>query len=602
MAEFHPQEPEELWRDGDTRPSNETELLFRKTLEIALADKPWIVIQNLVVQAFDRVGSREIDFLVIDPRRGMVVIEVKGGDYQFSPRFGWHRPTDDPDDPEVFTRGAPKQASTAMFHLVNYIAARLLHDASRPPYLHGWLVALPDAEIKQSTLPPEAQGHVIDAKHCRDPQRLAADIDDLLGALELKFGSVVCGEDSCMGEITRQHILPSMQVRFAVRDDIRHARTIENDAMRPVRLVMDAAHEMDRLLVRGHPGTGKTFATLHRASRDLREGKRVLVLCFNIPLAASLTARLRAQPVRAETPPGEIRERQCVVARIFALAENAARHASPSPALPPASDGPAYYAALLGELAAAARAGAFGRFDSVIVDEGQDFSPAMLDALDALAGFGCEGKTRLALFHDPDQRLYDGASERELCARFGQPLVLRENLRNSRTITEFLRTLDPARLGGLTAPPSVRRGQPVVVWEYAHGDTAAQLQAIERIVQHLTEAEDVADNDIALLSPFTYARSSLAGVQNIRGLPILSLEAAARRGPDAPPCLRHETLHRFKGLEAPAVILHDVAGGGRNVSFEAILTACSRAQHALYVLRSSNYAGGAALPVQGELP
>ena len=96
---------------------------------------------------------------------------------QFSPRFGWHRPTGDPEKPELFKRGAPKQASTAMFHLVNFLSARLLHDPARPPYLHGWLVALPDAEIQQSTLPPEAQGHVLDAKHCRDPQRLAADIE-----------------------------------------------------------------------------------------------------------------------------------------------------------------------------------------------------------------------------------------------------------------------------------------------------------------------------------------------------------------------------------------------------------------------------------------
>ncbi len=591
-------EPEELWREGETRPSNETELLFRHTLEQALADKPWIVIQNLVVQAMDRVGSREIDFLVIDPTRGFVVIEVKGGDYQFSPRFGWHRPTGDTEKPELFKRGAPKQASTAMFHLVNYLAARLLHDAARPPYLHGWLVALPDAEIQQSTLPPEAQGHVLDAKHCRDPQRLAADIDDLLSALAANFANVVCGEDSCMGEVTHRHILPSMQVRFAVRDDIRHARVIENDAMRPVRLVMDAAHEMNRLLVRGGPGTGKTFASLHRASRDLREGKRVLVLCFNIPLAASLTARLGARPVRADTTPEEIRGRQCVVARIFALAESAAAHADRPVQLPSAQDAAAYYPALLAQLATAARAGIFGRFDSVIVDEGQDFSAAMLDALEALVPEGA----RIALFHDPNQRLYDGVDEPVLRSRFGSPLVLSENLRNSATITAFLRTLDPVRLDGLRAPPSVRRGQPVVVWEYPEDSPRAQIHAIDRIARHLVEEEDVRDSDIALLSPFTFARTALADVGAIRGLPLLSLEAAARLGPDAPPCLRHETLHRFKGLEAPAVILHDVAGSSRNVSFEAILTACSRAQHALYILRSSSYAGTAPLPVQGELP
>ncbi|MFM1822948.1 MAG: hypothetical protein RI967_1214, partial [Planctomycetota bacterium] len=54
--------------------------------------------------------------------------------------------------------------------------------------------------------------------------------------------------------------------------------------------------------------------------------------------------------------------------------------------------------------------------------------------------------------------------------------------------------------------------------------------------------------------------------------------------------------------EAPAVILHDVRGAAENVSYEAILTGASRARNALYILRSSDYAGGAALPVQGALP
>ena len=49
------------------------------------------------------------------------------------------------------------------------------------------------------------------------------------------------------------------------------------------------------VLLVGPPGTGKTYASLYRASRDLAEGRRVLTLCFNIPLAASLTARLGAQ-------------------------------------------------------------------------------------------------------------------------------------------------------------------------------------------------------------------------------------------------------------------------------------------------------------------
>ena len=242
--------------------------------------------------------------------------------------------------------------------------------------------------------------------------------------------------------------------------------------------------------------------------------------------------------------------------------------------------------------------GELGRFDSIVVDEGQDFSQPMLRALDALMA----GGARVAFFADENQRLYASTPRTELVARFGQPLVLRENLRNSGSITAFLRDLDPERLPGLHAPPSARGGQPVVVWEYPQGDDAAQVKAIERIVRHLHIGEDVRLEDIAILSPFRLERTCLAKAETLAGIPVLPLEKAVRRGPDEVPCLRWETLHRFKGLEAPVVILHDVSGSGPNVEYEPILTACSRAQHALFVLRSSSYAGSARLPVQGELP
>lgn len=593
MAEFFPREPDEIWPEGAERPSNEPELVFRRQLEAALEGKPWFVLQNLVVQAPDRVGCREIDFLVIDPERGFIVIEVKGGDYRFTPELGWFRQVEDdarPDSP-----GVAKQASGAMYHLVRFIASKILHPVPRPPYLHGWLAALVDAEVVSDSLPPEAQGHVLDAKRCRDAGRLLADIEDLFSALAATYPHVACGPDSCMGEVTTRHLLHAMRSRLAVRDEIRNRRIVEHELLRPVRGIMDAAHGIDRLLVEGYPGTGKTFAALHRAGLDLEMDRRTLVLCFNVPLAASLTAQLRAKPVRADTPLDELRERRCVCARFHALAACAA---AGRPGLPPESAGQAYFDALAAALADRAAQGDLGRFDSIVVDEGQDFSPAMLRALDALAA----GGARVAFFHDPNQRLYASTPRAELEARFGQPLVLRENLRNSGSITEFLRSLDPARLAGLHAPPSARSGQEVVVWEYPQGDSAAQIKAIERILRHLHLAEDVRLEDIAVLSPFRLERTCLAGVEALAGYPIAPLEQAVRRRPEDPPCVRWETLHRFKGLEAPAVILHDVSGGGANVEYEPILTACSRAQHALFVLRSSNYAGGARLPVQGALP
>ena len=599
VATFVPAIPDEIWPEGATRPSNEPELAFRRMLEAALVERPWTVVQNLLVQDPDRVGTREIDFLVIDPTRGMLVIEVKGGDYRFDPTNGWHR--------RVGTqirrdgRGAPKQAIAAMYALVNLLASQALHDKTHPPYLHGWLIATPDIEIRADSLPPDAQGHVLDSRVSNEPARLLANIEDLFNALAARYPEVTCGADSCVPELVARHILPETRTRLGVRDEIRQARAIETDILRPVRSIIDAAHAIDRLHVRGFPGTGKTYAALRRAANDHADGLRTLVLCYNIPLAASLTARLRAEPTRPETPLASIRTRSLVVARFHALAAAAAREATDI-TIPAEDAGQAHFDALVTALIEAARAGALGAFDSIVIDEGQDFTPHMLDAVEALAATTRRTRPRIAFFHDPNQCLYDGASDEEVEERFGQPLVLSENLRNSASITAFLRSLDPERLGALHAPPSMRSGQPVVVWSHPHGDGEAVRDAITRIVRHLVEAEDVRPDDIVLISPFRHERTSLASITEIAELPLLSLEQAARRTAEHGPCLRRETLHRFKGLEVPVVILHDVAGSGPNVEFEAILTACSRAQHALYIVRSDDYRGDTPLPIRGALP
>ena len=597
MADFYPREIEQPRVDGDERLGNESERTVRRQLEAALHDLPWVVIQNLVVQESDRVGMREIDFLVIDPTRGMIVIEVKGGLYGYSRELGWHRKSGG--GVEQFRTGALQQATSAMHILVRTVATRRLHDSVHPPYLHSACVALPDAMIVQDTLPLEAQGRVLDSRACADPTRLHALLEDYFAALAQRYTEVPCGEDSEMRAILDEVLLPEAQARRAIRTEISNSVLVERDTLRPLRSIVETAQEIDRIRVRGFPGTGKTFAALERLHLDRAQDRRTLLLAFNIPLVASLTARLRLPAVRSTTPAAEVRASSCVVARIFALADIAAAGRTDLPSDPTQDD---YFRARLPILVEQARAGLFGRFDSVIVDEGQDFSSAMLDAVDALACHTSGTLGRIAFFHDPNQRIYQTASEDELVRRYGQPHVLRENLRNSRAICEFLGTLAPERLRGLRPPPSARDGQPVVVFEFEAGNNAAQLEALTRIVRHLVEAEGVRSADIALLSPFRRDRTVLAGVEEIRGLPILSLEEAARRGREADECLRHETLHRFKGLETPVVILHDVRGSAENVSYEAILTACSRAQHALYVLRATDYAGSALLPVQGTLP
>lgn len=594
MAQFFPAVPYEIRGEGAERASNEPELVMRKCLEDALVDRPWFVVQNLLVQDPDSVGTRELDFVVIDPQRGLIVIEVKGGDLRFTPEHGWHR--DVRGEIRTHEREAPQQAISGMYALVRALANYGSHDERRPPYLHGWFLALVDAHVDFNTVPLNVRNHLLSATQCRNPVKLLRDIEEMFTALAAKYPDVPVGERSPMRRIVDRHIIPVMKSALYVRDEISNARIVEHDVMRPVRGIVDASYRLDRLQVEGYAGTGKTYAATYRARRELDDGRRTLVTCFNEPLAQVLGRACRARPVDGSTPMRMIRSDRCVVANLHALAESVSNSLGRTP--PSAMPIGERYDAMIGILADAARSGELGEFGAIVIDEGQDFTAPMLDALEAIAG----GGARVAFFHDPNQAIYLRTDPAEIERRFGRPLVLRENLRNSVSITEFLRSLDPTRLEGVESPPSVREGQPVVVAEFAPDDLQRQRDAVSRIVKHLVDAEGVRHEDIIILSPFRRDRGCLAGVDLIRGIPLVALGESFARSHSEPPCIRWETLHRFKGLEAPAVILHDVRGNAENVSYEAMLAACSRAQHALYILRSSDYGGPAPLPVQGELP
>jgi hypothetical protein len=595
MASFFPSVPYEIRSEGAERASNEPELVMRACLEEALADRSWIVIQNLLVQDPDSIGTRELDFVVIDPDRGLIVIEVKGGDYRFDAENGWHRRVRG--EVRQFDRDAPSQAVSSMHALVRALAHYGSHDERRPPYLHGWFLALVDAHVDFDTIPISARKHILSANHCRNAPRLRTEIDEMFEALARRFPEVPVGEASPMRRIVSRHILPSMKSALYVSDEITNARVVEHDVMRPVRGIVDATSRLDRVNIEGYAGTGKTYAALHRARTELAAGRRTLVTCFNEPLATTLGRALGARPVVPATPLREIRADRLVVANLHSLAAAAANGAgrTPSGSIPLGER----YDLLIELLEQLAREDALGAFDSVVIDEGQDFTLPMLESIDAIAA---QPSTRVAFFHDPLQAIYSAPAPVEIERRFGRPLVLRENLRNSVSITAFLRSLDPRRLHEIEAPPSVREGQEVAIAEFAANDTAGQREAIRRIVRFLVDGEGVRPEDIVLLSPFRQDRGVMASVELVAGIPLLPLADAMHRGEDEPPCLRWETLHRFKGLESPAVILHDVRGGGPNVGLEAIYTACSRAQHALFILRTDDYAGAAPLPVQGTLP
>jgi superfamily II DNA or RNA helicase len=55
--------------------------------------------------------------------------------------------------------------------------------------------------------------------------------------------------------------------------------------------ILDLLRDTKRLVVRGGAGSGKTLLALEKATRLVRDGKYVLLLCCSIPLAQWLQTR-----------------------------------------------------------------------------------------------------------------------------------------------------------------------------------------------------------------------------------------------------------------------------------------------------------------------
>lgn len=143
--------------------------------------------------------------------------------------------------------------------------------------------------------------------------------------------------------------------------EISLGKRVELDARRRLRLDDEQARQLDaikdnpRLLITGGAGTGKTMLAGEAALRAAEAGSRVLLLCYTDALAQGLAAELDHPNLN--------------VAPVQRFAMNLLQeHGKQCPPNP----GPAFWAEV--SLRAASDAPPAEPWDTVLIDEGQDFS------------------------------------------------------------------------------------------------------------------------------------------------------------------------------------------------------------------------------------
>ncbi len=185
--------------------------------------------------------------------------------------------------------------------------------------------------------------------------------------------------------------------------------------------ILEETEEDNRKLFLGAAGTGKTFIAMEKARRCAAVGKRVLLTCYNKNLVGWLRENVKDANVTVDHFHGFLTD---VLTEQDILTPEEIREDTEffNEVLPNA--GFDYYASIPDNQ----------KFDTIIIDEGQDFQELWLLCLETMLKVDGE----LYIFADPNQNLFQGGLEglRRRCDISKHKLTY--NLRNADTINSWL--------------------------------------------------------------------------------------------------------------------------------------------------------------------
>jgi nuclease-like protein/AAA domain-containing protein/UvrD-like helicase family protein len=478
------------WVVQDPRRASEREVYRRLDREL---DDGWSVYYSRPWWGISRTGAEvdgEADFVVAHPDKGVLFVEVKGGlvqhdsktsNWTSTDRFGVTHRIKDP----------MQQALKSKHELLKKFRAVKGWPAHRVRMRHG--VVLPDCEPRGDELVGGYEQHLICfATECRDhlggwvEARLASHLGEERDA---ESGPTVAGIAAIDATIAAPARL-TVPLHRELEADMAQQDVLLTGAQLQAVIFIDS---LPRVVVEGGAGTGKTLIASELANRSARAGRRTLLCCLSEALAVSLKRRI-----------GEL----------------------PGPVIK-----------TLHELRVAASGGGLGRFNAVIVDEGQDVEWRDWDLVE-----GClDSEGRLRVLFDSNQAVYRARDDLETRLQ-ATALPLSLNLRNTRRIAAVTEPLYRGPLIQCTGA----EGRPPVLLETSAAN--APSRTVETVLE-LVHGQSLAPGDVAVL--VSDPRSAIEIKSRLLTARLKTTDAVTR----APGAVVVETIARFKGLEAMAVVI-----------------------------------------------
>lgn len=492
----------------------------------------------------------ETDLVIAHPDKGLLIVEVKGGQIRRDGQGRWYSGVHELKQPPF------EQARTSKYAILGKL--REVPEWTGHDPRAGHAVAFPDVDL--ATLPAGARVLGTDAptELVLDGSTLETDQSTRRG-IERAFDHWLgdgAGAGVPLGEggvrLLDRLFMPQLELRPLLR------RQIEVDTRELVQLtrnqyvVLDHLRGVRRAVISGPAGSGKTMLAVEKARRLIAEGFRVLLLCFNQPLARHLTRELSAQSASGRLE----------VSTFHQLCLELGREAGVLGPERQVKD-QSWWSRTLPEALDRAVQTRGGRYHAVIVDEGQDFEASWLMTLPFLLVEPWEDV--FYLFHDPSQALYrpdvSDVVARELRL---ESSFIPDNCRNPAPVHELAQ-----RFYAGTEPIQALRESGRAPELIAAEDEHETVQVVRRTLHRLVHDERVLPDRIVVLTGVSLSQSAVWR-QRVYGNEVLwngsyddaghSLGLPPEDQPEQPPdAVLCDSIRRFKGLEREVVILVELS-------------------------------------------
>lgn len=502
----------------------------------------WLIVANYMMTEIGQ--EHETDTIVIHPRHGIGIVEVKGGRINLENGQWVHN--GQRADPEHQARS---NANTL---------ARQLRPIVNDQYLKvGWSICLPQVTEIRGQIPSSIG---------REQLITANDFNDVQHAIEEVFANLYYRpvlHDDVMQKLI-DYLCPTADFSYdpqALASSARHQLQVICETQVQALASLDVNH---RVVVSGRAGTGKTYlATKWTTSGLMRDDdeapKRVLLTCYNDPLAERLQTQFQ-HLLSVDDEEDEFAPTLKVGSFLRVIRD---LDGMPEPPFEEKNDNEYWNvqlpAHLLQHWAAVTE-----RFDRIIVDEAQDFAPAWLGMLESL--LDPRGENKFFLLIDERQQLLDRGFVEPTISAGWTKATLQSNVRNSREIAQFARRF----LDGAEAQPALPTSEFIV--EHRANSYAALASEV-RTALHALRQQGLAERDILVVCSDGATRDALRQDLGLR--PVTDHVGIG--------C---ELSHRAKGLEAPAVVVAIGEQGMRDNNFYVAVT---RAVNQLHIVGPSSF-------------